>query len=246
MANDDTGHAREGCTDHVELGPVQADLVPDRGHLDAQVGVVGQQRLTGDRLGAVHYPVVASHGRCQSLTQSNHPLDRLVARQRRSPQSGVVLRLGRDDQGAILRVGRQQLLGPLLTQSLDQLRPEQLVTPIAPQVPGHDFAPDEAVQGFPRLGRVTQDPEFQGEVPPMALDEGVDPLRVSPKGAQCLLVGQGQVGGRRAGQAERAQEAICLEGRLAEHFRQAAMPNTAVEIHLPQPVLGVDITLGEV
>ena len=39
---------------------VQADLVPDRGHLDAQVRVIGQQRHTALGHVTADHPVVAA------------------------------------------------------------------------------------------------------------------------------------------------------------------------------------------
>ena len=39
---------------------------------------------------------------------------------------------------------------------------------------------------------------------------------------------------------ERAQEHVGVEGALAEQLRQAALAGAALQLHLPQPVLGVD------
>ena len=61
-----TGHAREGEARDVERAArpdhvaVQADLHPDAGDADAEVRVVGQQRLAGGRVRAVDDPAVAA------------------------------------------------------------------------------------------------------------------------------------------------------------------------------------------
>ena len=60
VAHDHAGNAGEAEAGDVPARRVEADLIPDRGHLDAQVRVISQQRQARFGVFAADDPVVAT------------------------------------------------------------------------------------------------------------------------------------------------------------------------------------------
>jgi len=230
---------------------VQADLVPDRGHLDAQVGVVGQEGRA--RLGAApgDDPVVAPQA-CPERGRRGIPSPQDVGleggfghRPKRSLRQRV-----RDDDWIIVWVGRHQHADGGGPQPGGDVGPRQFVPPVAPQVPGHHFGPGEGVKGSPGL-RVeldageSQDGELQAQASPVGGDVGVDPLGVGLQHGAGFAVQLLQFLSGGAVPAQGAEETILSQGRRAQHLRQPPGADPPPELHLPEAVLGMDVPLGE-
>ena len=79
----------------------------------------------------------------------------------------------------------------------------------------------------------------------MRLYVGIDSVGVGLQEEAHLLIGRDQVSLGGLAQAQRAHEAIDAQGRLTEDGAEGPAPDPAVHLHLPQPILSVDIALGE-
>ena len=125
-----------------------------------------------------------------------------------------------------------------------------LVLHVAAQVPGHGLEPGDRVDGRPRFGLVVV-----GEAECRVLDGallgalrrevGVDAVGV---GAQVRLGALGELGvvlllGHPV-PAEGAQEGVGVDLALAEHLGEAARGGVPADVHLPEAVLRLDVTLG--
>src|SRR5260370_7536323 len=61
MSDNYEGIPGKSHTGHVEIARVQVGLVPKVGHLMAEVHIVREQRLAGDRVRSRHYPIVLAN-----------------------------------------------------------------------------------------------------------------------------------------------------------------------------------------
>ena len=143
-----------------------------------------------------------------------------------------------------------RMLGP----EVPQLRPvelageacaQQLVAKIVAQVPGHDLEPDQAVGGPPGLGLVAEQDELGRQQLGVGLQIGVhaggvglvDRLHLGREHLEITLGG--------AVEPQRAQEFVGLDAGLAHHGREPRLPDPALQLQLPEPVLRVDVAHGE-
>ena len=255
VADDDAGVAGEGETDHVvgTVRPhriaVEADLVPDGGHLYGQVGVVGQEGHP--RLGAVpgDDPVVApqacpeqSRGACPGPQGLEGGLGHRL--QRRPGQ-----RVGDDDR-VVVRVGGHQFAHGGGSQPGGDAGAQQFGVHIAPQVPGHHLGPGESVEGGPGLwleldAGEPQDGELQPQPAPVGGDVTVDPLGVGLQRHPRLGVQLSQFLGGGAVPPQGANEAIGVQRGFTQYLGQPPGADAPRELHLPETILGVDVPLGE-
>ena len=84
-----------------------------------------------------------------------------------------------------------------------------------------------------------------GQRPRPRLHPRVDPVHVGVEPAMRVRGEVGQGGLRPAVKTERPQQPVGAEGGRAQHLGEAPRPDPPVHLHLPQPVLGMDVAEGE-
>ena len=185
VADDHAGHPGEGEARDVERavradGPaVQPHLHPDAGHADAEVRVVGEQRLAGRGLARRRRPSCCSRCRrpCRGTPAPGRPGRGPPAARRARPgwrgtpgrsrqpaAAGRVLVEDAVDDGALgddrppgrRVVGGEQLGHHLRGVHRQRQHPVDLVVHVAAQVPRHRLEPGERVGGGPRLRLVVE------------------------------------------------------------------------------------------
>ena len=179
--------------------------------------------------------------------------DRLARRQRREPElfPERAHLVHRHDVRVILRERRAQDVAQLRAAEPLGGDVPQLLGEIATQVVGHHLTPGERVDRCPRFHvHACSGQREQRELEPepaglTVCDVGVDSGRVR---LDLRAVGLAELRVLRLGDARevhRAQEAVAVYRGLAEHLAQPARADPAGELHLPEPVLGVNVALGE-
>ena len=142
------------------------------------------------------------------------------------------------------------MLGPEVLQLrpvelAGKARAQQLVGEVVAQIPGHDLEPDEAVGGPPGLGLVAEKLEFERQQFRAGLQVGVHALGIGLVDRLRFLREQLEVALGDAVDAERAQELVRLDRRLAHHLGKPRLADPALHLKLPEPVLRVDVAHGE-
>ena len=236
-AEHDEGNAGKRAADHVALRRGDVREIPERRRLQAEMRIVGEERLAGFRTGARHGPVVRPDG---------------FAGQRKCREQGARRRIEARVEGLevrqrprpIARIRRQELLGSIGADLRDEAQPRELGAPVAGEIPRHDEEPADRVGGPPALGRDAHRVELDRQDVPF-VEERVHARRVRLEVRARIGVEprDDAIGGAR--DAERAHEAIDVVGTLAEEFRQPALRDAALEFHLPEPVLRMDVAHRE-
>ena len=86
--------------------------------------------------------------------------------------------------------------------------------------------------------------ELNWQAFPGLLDEGVDPFGVGANLGPRVLRQVIQVGLTKPVEAKGADQTVGIQRDVAKQLGQAASPDAPVDLHLPQAVLGMDVTLG--
>ena len=239
LAQQREGQPRQRRAHDLELRRLDMGEVPDARHLQAQVRVVGEQRLAGFRVFAAQHPGVgAEPGRAGQ---------RQGGRERIEVDAGGV-----EGQRTPMRPRRRivGMLGPEVLQlrpveRAGEARAAHLVLEVVAQVPGHHLEPDQAVGGPPGLGLVAEQNELRRQQAGAGLQIGVHALGIGLEdrlrvGREHLEVPLGDTV-----DAERAQELVRLDGGLAHDLRKPRLADPALHLQLPEPVLRVDVAHGE-
>ena len=142
------------------------------------------------------------------------------------------------------------MLGPEVLQLrpvelAGEARAQQLVLEIVAEVPGHHLEPDEAVGGPPGLGLMAEQLELERQQLGAGLQIGVHTRRIGlvdrlRLGRKPLEIPLGDTV-----DAERSQELVRLDGGLADDLRKPRLADPALHLHLPEPVLRVDVAHGK-
>ena len=122
---------------------------------------------------------------------------------------------------------------------------------VPPQVPSHDPDPGQRVDGVPGLGFVIGVQEFEHRIfqtqrASFALGQiGVNSIGIGIQNGpdllgQALVILFGQ-----APPAQGAQEGVGFHLGFPEHLRQTTGCGVTPDVHLPETVLGVDVSQGE-
>ena len=234
-AQDDPGDARQRRADGAEPGTLEMGEIPDRRRAQVQMRIVREERLAGGRPRAAEDPAVGAVRRGTGRRQRRRAggLDR-----RLRPDAGKV---GQDD-GRVSGIGREEFEEPVGRHAgqLDQAQAEQFPSPVPGEVPGHHLSPREGVPRRPRLRPMAEDQELRRQRAVAGVEKRVDAGRVGIEDAPGPPVELGVGALRRPVDPERAQKPVGGPGRGAEDLRQASGADAAVDLHLPQPVLGVD------
>ena len=129
----------------------------------------------------------------------------------------------------------------LRTEARDVHRELQLAGHVAAYARQRELRPpqDHGLRG-PRIGHDPRELELHGEVVPVLRDEGVHAVGVvvqqlAGRGLEEVVLGLGD-----PLPAERAQEAVGVELRVAEQLGGAAARDVPPRVHLPEAVLSVD------
>jgi hypothetical protein len=148
-----------------------------------------------------------------------------------------------------VRVSRVQLLHPVHRELLRELGALDLILHVAAQVPRHRLEPGDRVGRAPGLRGVAgvgdaQQPVFQAQLEAAAsLQVGVDAVRVGVQVATGLGGQQGEFGFGGTTPAERPDEGVCLDAVRSEQLRKPPGCHMPAEVHLPEAVLSVQVTL---
>ena len=276
VAGDDAGRGGQGHTRHVVgagLGDgqtVQADFVPDGGHLNAEVRVVGQHRLPAFRHCSGGNPVVAADAGVFGGAGSNvhqragyaagHARQNRRGRGSRGPraQAGVgQWQVGLIENGRFRRVvigiGWGVIGQHLGAGGFDDGLAFELIPHRTGQVPGHHLAPHQRVEGRPRLdGNIhagdAKQAVFHRQVFGRAPHNvGIYAFSERFKNDERFGVNGRQVFFGVAIPASGADEQVIAERALiqAGQFADRALAGVAVELHLPPAILRLRVALGE-
>jgi hypothetical protein len=120
----------------------------------------------------------------------------------------------------------------------------QLLLPVAGEVKTHHLGPDQDVGARPGLGAEAEEGEPRRQGGPRG-QEGVHPGGVGVH--RLLLLGVEPFVSRlgRAVEAPGAEEPVLGKRGLPQDLGEAPLAHPALELHLPEPLLGVNIALGE-
>ena len=149
------GHPRQRRAHDLELRRRDMGEVPDARHLEAQVRVVGEQRLAGVRVFPAQRPGVGA--------EAGRTLQRQGGRERIEVDAGGVegRRLPVRPHGGVVGMLGPEVLQLRPVELAGEARAQQLVLEVIAEVPGHDLEPDEAVGGPPGLGLVAEQLELE-------------------------------------------------------------------------------------
>ncbi len=235
VAEHDRRQAGKGRADQLQPGRLQVRQVPDARRLQPEMGIVREQGRPGPRPAARQHPGVgALPGRGRR---------RQDGRQRVQPEA---FRQRGERDWRIRRILRPDVGDLLVREPRAEPRAQQLVLVVGAEVERHHPQPDQAVGGGPGLDlMVPENQELGRQRPAPALQVSVDAggigLEPGPRrGAQVL-----EARGRPPVEPERAHEAVGRQRRPAHDLGQAPGADPPLELHLPEPVLGVDEAEGE-
>ena len=249
-AQDDEGRAGDAAAHGVRglgAGTLERQVheVPERRRFQAQVRIVGEQRLARARARTRDHPVVGGASADQIADQ---PVEHLggvrPAHGRGGRLQGIEVGnlgqarrcVGRIERHQVLDLGRGEALGR-------QREAQDLQVEVHGELQRHQLGHDGAVRRTPGLRLVPQEQELRRkprlQEPQRACQEGIDAARIG------LERGSGVAGQRperalgMAVKVKRAQENVRAQGALAEDLREAALAGAALQLHLPEPVLRV-------
>ena len=214
------------------------------------MGVVAEDGPPGGAALRRDHPVVAG-GQLPpgQQFQPGHGGQRLVLVEQRGDcrVEARIGQVGAGGEGLAVVVERFQPGGALWPQVGDHAGADQFRLPVARQPKGDHLDPADGIGDGVGLRLHAQDGELDGQLPP---GDGPDQRGVHPPavgiergvffGIQLRDFG---LGGLAHGKA--AQQPVGLEGERAEQFRQRARRHASLELDLPQPVLRVDVALGD-
>ncbi len=241
----DAGHRRAGEA-QAAVCRLDVVLVPQRGHRDRQMGIVGKQRpARGGALRADDPVVAAGH---RGLTKP--PAGGLVGRSHTASGLGKLLRAGdaaqvRHDDWVACRVERLELGRPFRSKRLQQLKAQQFALPVLAQRPAQHLEHAERVLCLPGVRLEAGDGKLGRQTQAIGRNEGVDAGRIGfersglfgSEGLPILLRGTPE--------ADHPAPPIGLKRGRAKALGQRAARQASGILHLKQAILGVDVALGE-
>jgi hypothetical protein len=141
-----------------------------------------------------------------------------------------------DPHRRVSRIGRQELLDARRRQRFREAHAQQLVAPVAAQVPGHHFQPGERVDRLPAFKIQADKKKLRRQDRPHA-EEGVDARGIGVELVSRVLVEMREICLRRAPHAHGTQKAVGFQAAAAQRLGQAPGPDAPVNLHLPEAVL---------
>lgn len=243
MADDEQRGAGEVGAGEAQAGDLQAGQVEGRRVGQAQVRIVGQQRLAGGAAAGGDHPVV----RTDALDVGTGQLPQQLAGVRRAVQGAVQAGVVAGGRRPLARIGGEHLVDPRQVQVLGQRQALQLHAQVGAQGPGIEQVQGQAVHRPPGpRPLVAHQAEFQRQRRRGQLQVGVDPVAVALQqdARGRVQVGVDALGG--APEAQGAGEPVHRQGLGAEHFGERPAGIAAGELHLPQAIPGVAVAEQEI
>ena len=226
------GHARQGRPHHFEPGRGEMSEVPYCGRSQAQVRIVGEERLAARSAAARQHPVVG----CAVLGEAGKRERGEFARVELPIQRGVI----GDSERRIARIRRQEFADLCSGKIFRQAQAQQFRAPVRAQVPGHHFDPGDGVCALPGFGLDPGEQKFRRQGAGALREKCIDPGRVGIELTARLCVQCLQRSLRDAAYAQGTQELVGIQARRTQRLGQASAADAPVHFHLPQPILGVD------
>lgn len=229
------GHPRRRRPAEAQARRLDPGQIPQDRRFQLQMGVVGQDRLAGGGVAPVQHPFVGRQPQPRRLRRQG-------GGQCGQPFRGDAVQGGQG--GGRIGPGRgKQRLHPFRRQTGQQAGAVDFPAVVGGQAQRHQLGPHHAVGRAPGFRRQPQKLEFQGQRLPPVGQIGVDPGGI---GIECCagVGGQGGHAGRRpAVQPQRAHQPVGAQHGIlpAQNLAQPPGPGAAGHLHLPQPVLGVQI-----
>ena len=155
-------------------------------------------------------------------------------------------RCGKLDAAGLVRVVRRvEVEDAFRREEVRHAQPHEVAGPFAREVEGHHLGPYHRVGRRPGLGLETDDEELGRQRARPRLHPRIDPVDVRVDAA--VRAGREAREGsfRPAVETEHPQQPIGVEGRRAEHLGETTRADPAIHLHLPQPVLRMDVAEGE-
>jgi len=249
-ADDDQRRARNGDAVHVHARGVQLNLVPNAGQVQLQVRVVGQQGIARGRLGAAHREVVGAQFGVGLGAQLLGRVGRLKGFGHGGRCQGLEIQRRAHGHNGVFPGGvvRKQVLGDGRAVLAQDVAHAQIVGAPA-KIPGHKLEQQRAFQRLPGLGAVVEQLVLEGQRGGRELaDVGIHARRVRLQHHPGGGVGHHhpQRVGRAKGQAHAPKKPVGLEPCRPHDFGQPPGRYVGLKLHLPEPVAGREVTLGEV
>ena len=213
--------------------------------------VIGEQRLAGGGAGARRQPSVARGGRCRQAESGGIIEDRSQRGdvepgiRRRSRRREILDQFGRNLGRRDALIGREQQPRALGADPPCQTQKGQLAARVPRLGPGHVGADHQTVFGAPRRGFESGDQIFQRPTPARAVAIGIDPGGIGVEQGAIRLIHSCQCAPDLDRQSDGAKEAVDLHRFRTEEFGQTPAGEPAQQIHLPHPLRGRHIALGE-
>ncbi len=230
MAEHDHRRARDHRARDVEITGLEAGEIPDEGRREFEMRIVGEQWLAGDAVGAVDDPIVGGALRRAVIGQRvQHAVQQRPIRQRRQFPERDRRVLGVVGKQAVHFARGQQMRQPGALQFLP------IVTAV---LQFQQFSDHQAIGRRPIIRSITKYRELDRQRL-STVQESVDSGRIG--------VENGPEFGRHGVHADGGppvdpqcpHEAVAPEGRISHDLRQPPGAETALHVHLEQPVLGV-------
>ena len=233
LSEEDAGNSGDGRALQRAFGRDDAGEVPKDRRADFEMGIVGENGLAGHGPRAGDDPFVRG-----AVPQRQEPAERIgwaveLGVARAGDGGGCDRPIGLRHGEEPARLLRRQLLLEVGAQRLELV--------IDAQVQGHQLAPDQRVGGRPGLGRIAEDQELRRQRVFVRFDKCVDAVRVSLQARLRPGRERGETALRETIEVERADEAIDADEVGTGDFRDAALTDAALYLHLIEPLAGVDI-----
>jgi len=243
VADDDAGHAGQGEAADVVVAAVQMDGVPDGREDGRQVGVIGQLRPAALCARPSDDPVVAAQAPADE-GQADWAVGHRLAESANQPlgQAATDALIGQR-RGVVGAVDGGHVGGALRAEFVQQPGAQQFRLPVARQPPGQHRPPGAGAQRVPRLRAIGQNAELGRQR--AGGDKGVDAGAIGVNGGAGRRVAAVHLGLRRARPGQGARELVEGHPQRAGDFGQPPQPQTAVEVHLEEAILGLHKALGE-
>ena len=148
-----------------------------------------------------------------------------------------------EDGGPPGRVSGPQRPPVLRVERRERGHPVEFLPPVG-EIQRHDAADRDGRPRAPRLWFDAEDEELRGPGAPPARDAGVDTLRVRLEESPLRLRHVIEFAARRRPDVQRTHEAVRVDGGRAEELGQTSARDPLEELHLPQPVGGVQEALN--
>ncbi len=216
--------ARRGLPDFVRDPPTTQELLPISSPLNPRAASRPKDPSSEDHGPRDEVPETGVGGRVAGADRS-HPL--VIEKDRR-----------------LFGDGRKQLPRPLGADGFQEARAPDLVSRVAGQVPGHHLCPGQAVHRREGLDSGAQDANLR-RTRAVCRQEGVEAARVGFDQLPGLRRQSGPAGLGRAAEPDRPKELVRVDERTPQDLGETAASDTALELHLPEAVLGVRVAEAE-